>query len=61
MLKITLMLHQRVTQNNTPGVMPTPHIIEQIPPVAPLNPKQPTCTQLRHGAKATLTALPSDA
>jgi hypothetical protein len=59
-LKITPRLHRQVTQNNTPGVIPAPHIIEPIPLVAPLNPKQPTCTQPRCGAKAMRTALPSD-
>jgi hypothetical protein len=41
--------------------MPTPHFIKQIPAIVPANPKQPTCTQLIHGAKATHTALPSGA
>jgi hypothetical protein len=39
MLKITPRLHCWVTQNNTPGVMPAPHIIEQIPAIAPANPR----------------------
>jgi hypothetical protein len=37
--------------------MPAPHIIEQIPAIAPASPTQPTCTQPRHGAKAMCTAL----
>ncbi len=61
MLKITPRLHQQVTRNNTPGVTPTPHIIEQIPAIVPANPKQPTRKQQRRGAKARHTALTSGA
>jgi hypothetical protein len=33
-LKITKRLHQHITRNNTPGIVPQPVVIDPVPPMA---------------------------